>query len=46
MIEEDGWYKYQLLGVRLYSDALTILKDIPVKGAFVSAYEDAWNWFV
>ncbi|MBN2274979.1 MAG: hypothetical protein JXR41_10080 [Bacteroidales bacterium] len=40
VIEEDGWYKYQLFGVRLYSDAIRILKDIPVKGAFISAYED------
>jgi len=39
-IEEEGWYKYQLLGVRLFSDALGILKDIPVNRAFVSAYED------
>jgi hypothetical protein len=40
MVEEENWYKYQLMGVRLYSDALAILKDIPVKGAFISAYED------
>lgn len=40
MIEEDGWYKYQILGLRLYSDALRLLTDIPVKGAFISAYEE------
>ncbi len=40
VIEEEGWYKYQLIGVRLFSDALAILKDIPVKHAFISAYED------
>ncbi len=40
MIEEEGWYKYQLLGIRLYSDALSIIKDIPVNGIFISAYED------
>lgn len=40
VIEEEGWYKYQFLGVRLYSDALAILKDVPVMHAFVSAYED------
>jgi len=40
MIEEEGWYKYQLLGIRLYSDALSIIKDIPVNGIFMSAYED------
>jgi hypothetical protein len=39
MVEEEGWYKYQLMGVRLYSDALFILKDIPTRGAFISAYE-------
>jgi hypothetical protein len=40
MIEEEGWYKYQTLGLRLYSDALKILTNVPVKGAFISAYED------
>jgi len=40
MIEEEGWYKYQTLGLRLYSDAIKILATVPVKGAFISAYED------
>lgn len=40
MIEEDGWYKYQILGVRLFSDALKIIRDARVKGAFISAYNN------
>jgi len=39
MIEEDGWYKYQVLGVRLFSDALRILRNAQVKGAFIVAYD-------
>jgi len=39
-IEEDGWYKYQLPGVRLFSDAIKIVKDIQVPGVFIAAYED------
>ena len=37
---EEGWYKYQLLGVRNYSDATAILGDIAAGGAFIVAYED------
>jgi hypothetical protein len=40
MIEEEGWYKYQILGVRLFSDALRILRNAQVKGAFIIAYND------
>jgi hypothetical protein len=40
MIREEGWYKYQFLGLRLYSDAIRIIKDVPVRGAFIVAYED------
>jgi hypothetical protein len=40
MILEDGWYKYQLMGVRLYSDALQIVRNITTNGAFVVAYEN------
>jgi hypothetical protein len=40
MIYEDGWYKYQVLGVRLFSDALRILRNSQVKGAFIVAYDE------
>ncbi len=40
MIYEDDWYKYQLLGVRLFSDALKILRRARVKGAFIIAYNN------
>ena len=40
MLYEDGWYKYQLLGVRLFSDALRILRRAKVKGAFIIAYNE------
>ena len=39
-VEEDGWYKYQILGVRLFSDALKIIRDAKVKGAFIAAYNN------
>ncbi|MFO7658227.1 MAG: hypothetical protein R6W78_14295 [Bacteroidales bacterium] len=39
-VEEDGWYKYQITGVRLFSDALKIIRDIKVRGAFISAYNN------
>ena len=41
MIEEEGWYKYQILGVRLFSDALRILRNAQVKGAFIVAYDNS-----
>jgi hypothetical protein len=40
VVEEDGWYKYQFMGVRLYSDARRILNEVQSKGAFVIAYEN------
>ena len=40
MVQEEGWYKYQILGVRLFSDALRVLRNAKVKGAFVIAYDD------
>ena len=39
MMYEDGWYKYQVLGVRLFSDALRILRNAQVRGAFIVAYD-------
>lgn len=39
-IEEDGWYKYQLCGVRLFSDALKIISAVKVENAFIVAYEN------
>lgn len=38
MIREDGWYKYQLMGVRDFPDALLLKEKIAAKGAFVVAY--------
>lgn len=40
LIEEEGWYKYQILGVRLFSDALRIIRDAKVKGSFVIALDN------
>lgn len=40
LINEEGWYKYQLLGVRLFSDALKILRNAEIKGAFIIAYNN------
>ena len=40
LVEEDGWYKYQLLGVRLFSDALRLIRDAKVKGSFIVAYNN------
>lgn len=40
MISEDGWYKYQFMGVRLYSDAIQIIRDVTTSGAFIVAYEN------
>jgi hypothetical protein len=40
MIQEEGWYKYQFMGVRLYSDAIQLLKNVNTSGAFVVAYEN------
>jgi hypothetical protein len=40
MIIEDEWYKYQLIGERLFSDALQIIKNITIKGVYIVAYEN------
>jgi hypothetical protein len=40
MIFEDGWYKYQFMGVRLYSDALQIIKNVTTAGVFIVAYDN------
>ena len=39
IVSESGWYKYQFIGVPLFSDASRILKESAVKGAFVVAYQ-------
>jgi hypothetical protein len=39
MVAEEGWYKYQFMGVRLYSDALQIIRTVNTSGAFIVAYE-------
>lgn len=38
IIMEDGWYKYQIMGVRLYSDARRILENCG--GGFIVAYNN------
>ena len=40
VVTEEGWYKYQFMGVRLYSDATTLIRDVASRGAFIVAYED------
>lgn len=40
MIKEEGWFKYQFMGVRLYSDAIHILKNVNTPGAFIVAYNN------
>jgi hypothetical protein len=40
MIFEEGWFKYQFIGVRLYSDAVHIKQNLITKGAFIVAYEN------
>ena len=39
IVSEAGWYKYQFIGVPLFSDASRILKEAAVNGAFVVAYQ-------
>jgi hypothetical protein len=39
IVSEAGWYKYQFIGVPLFSDASRILKEAAVTGAFVVAYQ-------
>jgi hypothetical protein len=38
IVAEAGWYKYQFIGVPLFSDASAILHECGAKGAFVVAY--------
>jgi hypothetical protein len=40
MISENGCYKYQFIGVRLYSDALQIVRSVTTPGTFIVAYEN------
>jgi hypothetical protein len=40
MIKEEGWYKYQFMGVRLYSDAVQLLQHVNTAGAFIVAYDN------
>jgi hypothetical protein len=40
MVQEDGWYKYQLIGVRDFSDAIRLKQEVAAKGAFVVAYNN------
>ena len=40
MVFEDGWYKYQLMGVRQYADALRIVRNIGSEGAFIVSYQN------
>jgi hypothetical protein len=39
IVSEAGWYKYQFIGVPMFSDASRILKEAAVPGAFVVAYQ-------
>ncbi|MFO7370121.1 MAG: hypothetical protein R6X09_07630 [Bacteroidales bacterium] len=40
LIREDDGYNYQLMGVRLYSDAVQLLKKVNTSGAFIVAYDN------
>jgi hypothetical protein len=40
MVTEDGWYTYQIMGVRLYSDALQIVRNVTTESALIVAYEE------
>lgn len=40
VVVEEGWYKYQFIGVRLYADAVQIIKHVTTPGAFIVAYEN------
>lgn len=39
IVSEAGWYKYQFIGVPMFSDASRILKESAVTGAFIVAYQ-------
>lgn len=38
LVSEGGWFKYQFMGVPLYSDALRIFRQANVKGSFIVSY--------
>ncbi len=38
VVSEEGWLKYQFMGVPLYADAQRIFRDANVKGAFIVSY--------
>lgn len=40
LIPEYDGYNYQLMGVRLYSDAVQLLKKVNTSGAFIVAYDN------
>jgi hypothetical protein len=39
IVSEAGWYKYQFIGLPMFSDASRILKEAAVNGAFVVCYQ-------
>lgn len=39
-VVEDDWYKYQTIGIGNFEKALYILKNIPINGVFISAYQN------
>ncbi len=41
IVSEAGWYKYQFIGVPLFSDVSRIKKEAAVKDAFVVAYRNS-----
>jgi len=38
IINEDGWHKYSLLAGKTFQEALDLMKQIAVPGAFIVAY--------
>lgn len=40
VIVEDGWFKYQIQGFKLYNDARQVRRNCGVNGAFIVAYRD------
>lgn len=40
LIREDDGFNYQLMGVRLYSDAVQLLNKVNTSGAFIVAYDN------
>ena len=41
IVSEAGWYKYQFIGVPMFSDASRIMKEAAVTGAFIVAYQNS-----